>query len=185
METASMKISPDGHDVAIRNRTNPNSPRYAWRVSTGRFCTDEHVAAWLDLVVASPLPEQMTEADKEYGMETSPIKISPDGHNVAIRNRKSPRYPWRVTTGGYYTDEQVAAWIELAVAAPPPEQMTEDDAVAALLALLNSTIAHPGSAWYADRPEIPFGAQNRGRLDCLHFERLTDDLARKQGLLDE
>lgn len=43
----------------------------------------------------------------------SEIRVSPDGRNVAIRNRDDKCSPWRVTNGGYYSDDLVADWYPL------------------------------------------------------------------------
>jgi hypothetical protein len=54
------------------------------------------------------------------------IRLSPDGLNVAIRNRVSKTAPWRVSNGGYYRDDQVEGWYPL-FSVPPEHRaaMTE------------------------------------------------------------
>jgi hypothetical protein len=47
------------------------------------------------------------------------LRLSPDGLNVAIRNRDSKTHPWRVSNGGYYRDDQVEGWYPLF--SVPPE----------------------------------------------------------------
>lgn len=46
-------------------------------------------------------------------MDAPEVRLSPDGYNVAIRNRDSKTAPWRVTNGGYYRDDQVSEWTPL------------------------------------------------------------------------
>jgi hypothetical protein len=41
------------------------------------------------------------------------IRISPDGRDVAIRNRDDKWFPWRVTDGSQRSDGQVADWKQL------------------------------------------------------------------------
>ncbi|MCW3041536.1 MAG: hypothetical protein JWM31_3441 [Solirubrobacterales bacterium] len=49
----------------------------------------------------------------ESGMADAPMRISPDGRDLAIRNRDYDYFPWRVTDGSQRADKQVADWLPL------------------------------------------------------------------------
>jgi hypothetical protein len=44
---------------------------------------------------------------------TPEVRLSPDKQDAAIRNGSSPWAPWRVTSGGWFSDEHVADWTPL------------------------------------------------------------------------
>jgi hypothetical protein len=60
--------------------------------------------------------KKLTKTHREKARTMSEIRVSPDGKNVAIRNNSLPLVssaPWRVSNGGFYSDEQVADWYPL------------------------------------------------------------------------
>ena len=46
-------------------------------------------------------------------MSTPEVRLSPAGWDVAIRNGAMVNAPWRVSTGEWFTDAQVADWTPL------------------------------------------------------------------------
>lgn len=59
------------------------------------------------MTASSPRPA----APDTTGELRDEIRISPDGRNVAIRNRDDKFSPWRVTDGSYRSDASVADWL--------------------------------------------------------------------------
>lgn len=80
-----------------------------------------------ELVTRPPAPDlNADEGETVARFEAAPVleeawrggemRVSPDGLNVAVRNRDDRWNPWRVTNGGYYADAHVADWLPLTIA---------------------------------------------------------------------
>lgn len=59
----------------------------------------------------------MTAAPDPFRDQLAEARWSPDGRNLAIRNRDDKYSPWRVTDGSQRSDRQVADWLPVAPAA--------------------------------------------------------------------
>jgi hypothetical protein len=74
------------------------------------------------------------------------IRLSPDGLNVAIRNRDSKTHPWRVSNGGYYRDDQVEGW-------HPMVGISPDDRIRLVYALVYA-LRREDTLQLRDNPEV-------------------------------
>jgi hypothetical protein len=95
------------------------------------------------------------------------MRLSPDGMNLAIRNRDDRWFPWRVTDGSQRSDQQVADWHPIPSVTATPEQAVDTTrAEARSITYIPpgvTAIVSPGiTAWTADEGGFFIGRDPAG-----------------------